>query len=166
MPDMKQASQAKTAQQTPAPVAIVHPGVFHKWPTPPLLAPRGRVSIAMRVSNLAIGNLRIIVRDEQHQHLLSAGFGDNVPPLSTMHRDIAWDFDPAELGAPRYMIWTIWADYANGNDMDEERSFDVEFTMCQDDMAWTSRIALTMPKGQHTLLVTPNWDFIAFGAPL
>ena len=167
MPEVKQASpDAKAAQDAIKRAAIVHSGVFHKWPTPPLLTARGRVSIAMRVSNLAIGNLRIIVRDEQHHQLLAAGVGDQVPPLSTMHRDIAWDFDPPELRAPRYLIWMIWADYANGHEMDEERSFEVEFTVRQDDMAWTSRMALTMARGQHTLPVTPNWDFIAFGTPL
>lgn len=131
-----------------------------------MLTATSRVALAIRVSNLVIGNLRITVRDEQHRDLYSAGYGEGVPPLSTQHEDIAWEFMPSALERPRYVIWNIWADYANGNEVDEERSFEVEVTLRQDDMAWIAKIALVMPRGQTSLQVTLPSDYVAIGAPL
>jgi hypothetical protein len=164
MGDTKQKAK-HDALAADAQAALSGNGVFHRWPTQALLAPQGKISIAVRVSNLVIGNMRIVVRDALHRDLISAGYGKDVPPLSTAHQDIFWQFDPALLDTPRYVIWNIWADYARGSDKDE-RTFEVEVTVRQDDMAWRTRIALVMPADQSSMLVTPNGDFVAIGAPL
>ncbi len=147
-------------QQGTALEGLHYAGLFHTWAVPPLLDSAGSFTVSMRVSNLVIGKMRIVVRDANHHDLCSGGMGDGVPPLSTGNADIAWTCAPAALAAPRYVIWNLWAEY-NGAD---ERTFEAELTLAQDDMRWICRVPGTMPAGGQVMHLTPGSDYVFIGA--
>lgn len=126
---------------------------FRQQTPMPLLNSRDDVTLVMTVNAGPIGHILMRVFDAEDKQLADSG------ARSTGAGEARWTFSPAQLAAPRYVLWNMWVSFNGPRPL----QFTVRVVATQAGQSHTAAVKVQMEADQLIVRITEIGDFLAIG---